>query len=928
MPSIARARGARVAARVWRARRTFLTSVSALALTAIACSPAFATVGHGFADSFGSAGSGDGQFTGGPGSVAVLPSSGDIYASDPGHTLVDGVTPDPRVERFDDSGTFQDAFSIDSTMSPGPVATDPLGGAVYVSVGDNTTVSGGVLKYSSAGVFQFGLDVASSNSSIIYDAPIAVDPSNGTVYATALNADGVQVVDAFSGATGAFVSSFDGTNGSPDGSGFACPTALAVDTAHDISFADPCKNRVDRYTSAGAFDVTIDDGSHGIPSAITIDPTSGETFIAEAGSDGLQIASYTGTARGQVSNASMVANLTGLAVDHSSGTIYAADNGGTAVARFTAFDGPTVTTSTASPIGSTTATLNGTINPGGTAAAYHFEYGTDTNYGTSSSTTSAGSANSDAPASAAITGLTPNQEYHYRIVGTNAGGSITGEDQTFITSSVEPTITGAPSTSSMAPTSVRVHGAINPNHTQTGWRVEYGTDATYGSSSSPDGDAGAGTADVAVNVILTGLQPATTYHYRITADNAGGVQHGPDATFTTAPAAPATAIDVTTSQATLVGTIDSHGVATTYHFEYGLSTSYGASTAEAAGGSSSGEQTVTAAISGLGPSTTYHVRVVATSGSDTWSGADGTFTTPPVPANTVGAVTGVGMSTATLNGTVDTRGAAGSYQFEVSSLDSAYTLTTPQRALSAATGARSVSEAVSKLPAGETFTVRLVSDSGDGTGYSDQVRFATAPPPPGVFPAPPSAAANGAYGCVAPRLNAYDRRPHPGDVITVTGTDLGVGGTVSLGGASPTPADWTSTGFTITVPDDADGTLPLTINCGTVSNTVAVAIFHAPSNTFSITKASVSGSTATLSVKVPGPGTVEMSASGTVAAKKTATKASTTKVAVKLSSAGKKALAKAKSGKLKVSMRVRFTPAGGTAATLTKTLTFTTGSKR
>jgi len=923
MPFIARARGAGVAVRMSRLRRTCLMTVSALALSAVACTPALATVSHGFAGNLGGPGSGDGQFTGGPAGVTVVPSSGDVWASDPGHMLPDGVTPDPRVERLDDSGAFQAAISIDGTAyaSIGPLAVDPTSDALYVSAATPDT-SGAVLKYSASGVFQYALDVGSSGTTIGYDAPIAVDPTDGTVYATAIDSVGGNVVAAFSGATGAFLQSFAIAE-------VLCPNALAVDPSHNVYVTDRyCAPSVARYTAAGTFDATIDDGSHGAPAGIAIDPASGEAFVAESGLTGLQIASYTGTIRGPVFDASSAVEVAQLAVDPSSGTIYAVGSGAGTIARFVRFDGPTVTTDPASSVTGTTATLNGTIDPGGVPATYHFEYGLDTNYGTTTPGTSAGSGSGTVPASAVLSGLTPNQTYHYRVVGSNAGGSIFGDDRSFSTDAIAPTIVGAPFATSMAPTSARVHGVVNPNHTQTSWHVDYGLDTTYGSSTSPDGDAGAGTADVAVGVVIDGLQPATTYHYRVTADNgAGGVQHGPDGTFRTAPAEPASATDVTTTHATLVGTIDPRGVATTYHFEYGLSPAYGLRTPETEGGSSSGEKGVTALAGELEPSTTYHVRVVATSGVGTWAGADGTFTTPPLPIATVGAVTGVGTTTATLNGTVSTHGAAGTYQFEVSSLDSAYTLVSPARPLSAASGVRGVSEAVSGLPAGERFTARLLSSSADGTGYSDPVTFATAPLPR-AFPAllPPSAIAT--YGCTAPRLDAYNKKPRPGDVIAITGRDLGVGGSVSLGDASVTPAGWTPTGFSITVPDDARGTLPLTINCGNLSNTVAVALFRAPSNAFSIAGSSVSGATATFSVKVPGAGQVETSAPGTAAAKRTLTKAGTVKVVVKLSSTGRKALERAKRGRLRVAVRVKYTPAGGTAASRVKSVTFTTGSKR
>ena len=68
-----------------------------------------------------------------------------------------------------------------------------------------------------------------------------------------------------------------------------------------------------------------------------------------------------------------------------------------------------------------------------------------------------------------------------------------------------------------------------------------------------------------------------------------------------------------------------------YHFDWGLTTAYGASTAEAPAGSGAAPVAVTAAIAGLAPSSLYHFRVVATNGAGTTTGGDGTFTTGVAP---------------------------------------------------------------------------------------------------------------------------------------------------------------------------------------------------------------------------------------------------------------------------------------------------------
>jgi hypothetical protein len=177
-------------------------------------------------------------------------------------------------------------------------------------------------------------------------------------------------------------------------------------------------------------------------------------------------------------------------------------------------------------------------------------------------------------------------------------------------------------------------------------------------------------------------------------------------------------------------------------------------------------------------------------------------------------------------------------------------------------------------------------------------------------------------------LNPYDGRPKPGETITISGHDLGVGGSVMLGERPVKPIGWSASGFKLVVPDDVPGTLGLTVSCGRVSNTIALAVFEEPDNKFSIPARSVAGSTAVLRVRVPGPGKIETSAAGTKAAKVAVKKAAAATIKIKLTSAGKRALGRARSHTLKVRVRVRFTPAGGRSASKTVTVTFKRGGGR
>ncbi len=897
-----------------------------MALSLVVSGSALATTGHSFADQFGAAGGGAGEFAaGGPAGVVVDQASGDVLVGDPGHTLGDGVTPDPRVERFDASGAYVSSFSIDAAAanSATQLAVDPAGaGSVYVSTGAGT-----VVRYSLAGVLAYALDTGASGTSITPGAGVAVDPSTGTVYVMATDTTtGAPVIDSFDGGTGAFVSSFAGLD-SPE-AGLCFPTGLAADSG-GVYVVDACTGRVDRYTAGGVFDRVVDDGSRGAAVSATTDPVSGEVFIGEAGGLGTVVAQFTagGVARGQSFGPPNIGNLTGVAVNHATGTVYTADNANTVVQRFTTFTGPTVTTMAASPVDAVSATLNGTIDPGGVSSTYHFEYGQDTNYGSQTTESDPLTGSGAVAASGPVSGLLPNTTYHFRIVGTNGAGSITGDDLTVTTDPAPPTLDGSSAYASVITTTgATLNGTLNPNSSPTSFHFEYGTDTSYGTSTAGT-DAGAGSSDQPVTADLAGLTAGTTYHYRLVADNGtGGVQQGADGVFSTGPGTPVSATEVSVFGATLRGVINPHGAPTTYHFDYGKDTSYGLITVEADGGSGDGDEPVSQPTIRLTPGTTYHVRLVSTANGQTTTSDDQTFTSGAMPGAVATDPTGVTTTQATLGGQVDTHGKDGSYRFFVDALDGSYTTTTAAQPVPAGDGAHGASAALSGLPAGESYRVVLSVTSNGGTTVSDQVVFSTAAlqTPPG----PPSIGPSGPYGCGTPVLNAYNQHPKPGETITITGRDLGVGGTVTLGDTQIIPTSWSAGGFSLEIPDSATGTLPLTVNCGHASNTIAVAIYHAPDNRFTITKIMVKATTATLSLKLPGVGKVTTTANHTVAKTTTIAKAGTRTVNVTLTKAGKKALNKAKSRKLKVTVRVSYTPADGTAATLTKSLTFETGSKR
>jgi|GEM_PF-2978208 len=104
------------------------------------------------------------------------------------------------------------------------------------------------------------------------------------------------------------------------------------------------------------------------------------------------------------------------------------------------------------------------------------------------------------------------------------------------------------------------------------------------------------------------------------------------------------ATSVTTNSATLNGTANPEGFASTAQFQFGTTTSYGTSTSAQSIGSGTNAVNISANISGLAAHTTYHFVAIGTNAAGTGNGGDLTFTTldtPPVASpDTVNNVSG------------------------------------------------------------------------------------------------------------------------------------------------------------------------------------------------------------------------------------------------------------------------------------------------
>ena len=128
--------------------------------------------------------------------------------------------------------------------------------------------------------------------------------------------------------------------------------------------------------------------------------------------------------------------------------------------------------------------------------------------------------------------------------------------------------------SAVGPFGATLHGLVNPQNSVTGAHFEWGTTTAYGNALPfPDTVVGADLADHAVSSDLTGLAPATTYHYRLVATDDTGPGYGVDRIFTTASVPPAATTDpataVTSLGATVNATVNPENIPTTYRFDLG-----------------------------------------------------------------------------------------------------------------------------------------------------------------------------------------------------------------------------------------------------------------------------------------------------------------------------------------------------------------------
>jgi len=559
---------------------------------------------------------------------ATDPRAGDVYVVDRGASFVWVFKPGAETAEGKSEGSLKGHPAL---VEPSAVAVQPSTGQVYVgtTAGEKLVVQ----EFSDTGGFVNKiLGTHTPPKAFGEILALGVEDSTGNVFVT----DGsAKAVDEFS-AGGEWIGWLTGTETSGGPVPFAEPLGVAATaTGSKVYVADGGASAVDVFGPA----VTV-------PTVTTLKQTkverTGATLNGSINTEGKPSSYYfeygepqgtrlkTAPTPAPPGESKVPVPVTGLKAggEYSYRLVVTSEAGATDGALLQFETAPAVTavnTEPATSISATGATLVGSLQPQGIATKYRFEYGETPAYGKASPVEYFEStASGPVAAQSAISGLTPNTTYHYRLVAFNSFGITTGSDATFKTTG--PTITSEP-TETLTHTSVKVKAIINPDKvTKSKYHIEYGETTSYGANSEEKEIPGE--TEVAIEPELKALKLATTYHFRVVLTNETGTFFGPDQEFTTVLIDGESATEVGSEKATLQALINNLKVeeAAKYRFDYGETTSYD-KRAEGELKPFTGDKLAEAKLTGLHPNTTYHYRVVATVAEGTGSGPDKTFTT-------------------------------------------------------------------------------------------------------------------------------------------------------------------------------------------------------------------------------------------------------------------------------------------------------------
>ena len=381
----------------------------------------------------------------------------------------------------------------------------------------------------------------------------------------------------------------------------------------------------------------------------------------------------------------VMVNLTGLTAGQPYCTqIVATNTSGSSsggIVQFTA-GVPQASTFDVNATGATTATVDGDVNPSAQSTTYAVQYDLQSSMWCASNGTSGSPGNTTTAQSLGfmdntfhsvsvnLTGLTAGQAYCVQLIATNASGTGQGGQITFTAGSPVAVTNDAVSTGA---TTENIDGDVNPSTQSTTYAVQYDLQgSTWCTSGGQAGSPGHTTSSQAlsftdnsshtVTVALSGLTSGNDYCAQLIATNSSGTSQGGFVSFSAGAPAVVTqaASSVSSTGATLNGTVNPEGNNTTYSFSWGPSSSTwcgtggnagspaNTTTSTSVGATDTTTHAVSAALSGLTPGASYCFQLTATNSAGATSGSILSFTATSGSTNTLTVVpAGNGSGTVT-----------------------------------------------------------------------------------------------------------------------------------------------------------------------------------------------------------------------------------------------------------------------------------------
>lgn len=318
----------------------------------------------------------------------------------------------------------------------------------------------------------------------------AVDPKNGDVYV--LDAGG-QAIDTFDPNTGNQVGSPFPITPSANLFGYYTAVQIASDAAGDVYVPNIPNNDVEEYSPTGTL-----------------------------------LNTFTG------SGATALNGPTGVAVD-ASGNVWVADDGNGRIEEFDPTGATVLSTITAPGVQDVALDASGDVFASvlDSSGAHVLEFGA-----TGTQIDDFGLGTIGASPYGAVESVAVDDASGDVYVADSANNVV------WVFSPPAPPIISGESFSNVGTTYATLSAHVNPLGLDTTYHFQYGTAGPCSSNPctsypTPDADAGAGSSTQPVSQNVPGLQPATTYYFRIVATNSKGTTNGPDQSFTTYQTMPA-----------------------------------------------------------------------------------------------------------------------------------------------------------------------------------------------------------------------------------------------------------------------------------------------------------------------------------------------------------------------------------------------------